>query len=186
MKIALFGEGGSGKDYIANILIRQYKFSRYAFSDGIRKLAEEYFPERYNLSEKDRKLLQDIGEKLREIDELIWVKYLFKEINQTTKERDLTSMSPEKIVITDLRQPHEYEYLKNEGYLFIRIQADENIRLKRMKARGDRFNKEDMSHKTESYYNTFEYDFVIENNGNNDSKLRSDIKLLLNYISSVK
>ena len=71
-KIMLNGRGGAGKDIFADYLVDNYGFKKIAFADGIYEIAYKYF----GMTIKDRDLLQKIGEKMREIDPLVWVNVL--------------------------------------------------------------------------------------------------------------
>lgn len=166
MKLVIFGEAGSGKDYITDILSKRYGFQRYAFADGVRELAAEYFPDRYDINKKDRSLLQDIGTKMREVDMEIWIKRLLKKIHDDEKNDELLEL----ISVTDCRLPNEYKALKEEGFIFIRVLASPKTRMKRMLERGDTFKEEDMKHSTESHYGEFEYDYSINNDIGHDTE----------------
>jgi len=38
------GASGSGKDYLANHLVQHYNFTRFSFSDQLKKLAHSIYP----------------------------------------------------------------------------------------------------------------------------------------------
>ena len=67
MKLAITGVMCSGKSTIANYLVQTYNFQKFSFADDIKKYAFEIFDMKY----KDRKLLQDFGSKMKEIDNFI-------------------------------------------------------------------------------------------------------------------
>lgn len=164
--IAFASKAGAGKDFVTNYLSKQYGYSRYAFADNVKLVAESWFPDLYgNGKEKPRWLLQKIGTMFREIDEDVWIKSLFKSVDEENLFRKYHGYSQEFIAITDCRMPNEYEALKDRGFVFIRVDADDAIREERMLTRGDVFKKEDMNHHTESFYDSFECDYVIDNNG---------------------
>jgi hypothetical protein len=68
-----------------------------------------------------RQLLQDIGERCKSIDPMIWINALDYSISQN-KDRKL-------IIVSDLRFIDEYKYLKNNGFFIIRIikNTDQNM-----------------------------------------------------------
>ena len=70
---------------------------------------------------KDRDLLQKIGEHMRAIDPLIWVKYAFKEAEKY-----------DKVVISDCRRANEYQFGLERGYLPVHIEADLDTRIQRL------------------------------------------------------
>ena len=80
MRIAICGKMGSGKTYIADKLAKEYNLEKVSFAEKIKDIAFDLF----NIEQKDRKLLQIIGDKMKEIDKDIWIKYLLKKIKRKT------------------------------------------------------------------------------------------------------
>lgn len=162
MKIALCGRMRSGKDSVADIL-EEHDFFRYKFSQGIWETVGLLFGQ--NEEEtlyKPRKLLQDLGQKIREVDPNVWVNYTMSEIEL---DEDLHYPSENDVVITDLRQPNEYARLRKEGYTIVRVVASNQVRVHRAKEKGDIFTEEDTQHDTESHVDSFEVDYEITNDG---------------------
>ena len=105
----------------ADYLVSTYGYTKIAFADPIYEIANKYF----GMKVKDRKLLQAIGEKFREIDPLIWVKITMRRATEY-----------DKVVISDCRRKNEYiETVINHNYLPIRINADLDIRIDRLEKR---------------------------------------------------
>lgn len=113
---------GSGKSTIANYLCNQHGFRMYNFADKIYELAEELF----GMKVKDRDILIAIGEKMREIDKLVWIKETIKRI-----ERD----GHPRIVIADTRKLLEYAYLIECGYEQAMVYCPEEVAIQRLKER---------------------------------------------------
>lgn len=120
MKIAIHGPMCSGKTTISKI-IKKYDSSYRVYSFGlkIKQIATELF----NMEGKDRSLLINIANKMKEIDQDIWAKYV---INQIEKDNS------ENCIIDDLRFQNEAEYL-NEDWLIISLTTPKDIRIKRIK-----------------------------------------------------
>ncbi|MCK4649204.1 hypothetical protein KAT51_06750, partial [bacterium] len=97
-----------------------YGYKRYAVADEVKRIAMRLF----KMKEKDRKLLQDIGFKMREIRPTVWIDFLIDQIR-----------GKDKIVVDDIRYPNEYEALKKEGFKMIRVVADREICIKRLSER---------------------------------------------------
>ena len=116
-KIILNGRAGAGKDTFADYLVQNYGFKKLAFADGIYEIAYKYF----DMKIKDRALLQAIGEKMREINPLVWVNATFKEAEKY-----------DKVVISDCRRENEYSVAIKKGFLPIHIEADLNKRIERI------------------------------------------------------
>jgi dephospho-CoA kinase len=170
LKVALFGYMRSGKDTVAERLIDKYGFTRFAFGDGIRTVTRAMFPEQYEGGNKPRALLQGFGQMARQFDPDVWVKYCFREIEQA---------KPERIVITDLRQPNEYKALYDAGFTIINVHTDEDIRIQRMIEAGDKFDPADLYHETELHMKDFAYDLRITNNGTIDDLNRKVDQVLI-------
>ena len=149
-KIIISGRGGAGKDQAADYLVEEYGFKKIAFADGIYEIARKYF----GMQNKDRKLLQDIGQKMREIEPLIWVKYTFEK-----------AKNYEKVVISDCRQGNEYIYGLENEFLPLRIDTYENIRIRRLTERdGKRPNISLLENESETGADDYTYIYV-DNNG---------------------
>ena len=120
MNIAISGPMCSGKTTIANLICNlntDYKI--YSFGGKIKALAKELF----DMSSKDRSLLINIANKMKEINKDVWINYLHK---QCLKENNC--------IIDDLRFENELESLKvDNSWHFIVIQIPKEIRIKRIK-----------------------------------------------------
>ena len=121
MIIGLSGYASSGKDTVAEILVKQHGFKRVAFADKIReclyvlnpiinyagdRLAESIDAVGWDEGKQHsevRRLLQTFGAEVGRnlIDPNLWVEMTMSGLN-----RD------ENIVITDVRFPNEYEAIK--------------------------------------------------------------------------
>ncbi|NMF00021.1 hypothetical protein [Aneurinibacillus aneurinilyticus] len=178
IKLALTGKARSGKDAIAEYLVANYGFKRFAFGDGIREVCRQLYPEQFEGGAKPRALLQGVGQSLRAFDEDVWVKRTIYDIN-TEIFSNATVMgdrvlSSARIVVSDLRQPNEEKTLRSEGFVIIRVTAPEDLRIQRMITAGDAFNPDDLTHDTESYVDSFEVDYEITNDGTLD-KLHAQV-----------
>lgn len=135
MNIAFTGWAGSGKTEAAKYLSHKYGFKRISFADGIKDIAFNIF----GVKDKHRELLQSIGEKLREIDDNVWVKHTIRRMYLS-----------DGYVIDDLRRKNEFNALiKNNFYIF-RIVADEDIRIKRLVERDGFCDKKLLYNKSEN------------------------------------
>lgn len=156
LKIAVCGKMRSGKDTVSDYLVKEHKFTKFAFSDGIHKVGRLLFPREFYGAEKPRKLLQDIGQHMRRVDPNIWVGFTFQQIEY---------VNANFIVISDLRQPNEWQALKEDGFFIVRVNASDETRLERSIAAGDNFTIHDMQHETEQHIDSFLVDFDIQNDG---------------------
>jgi dephospho-CoA kinase len=121
MKIALHGKMCCGKTTTSNFIINYYKnkgiiLKKVAFADKVYELAYDLF----NMKDKDRKLLQSIGTKMREIDDNVWIDYVLNN-------------NKDNIIIDDARYINELNALKDNGFIIIKLDLDKDIQLKRLK-----------------------------------------------------
>lgn len=149
MKILINGRAGAGKDSVADYLVDKYNFKKLAFATGIYEIAYKYF----NMQEKNRQLLQDIGQKLREINRNIWANYTYAQVN------DL-----DNFVISDVRQDNEYLIGVSKGFIPVKVNADLDKRIERLTKR-DGFPPDAnlFEHKAEIGADNFFY-FELDNN----------------------
>jgi len=128
MKIAICGKMGSGKSYIADGLYKsclkknnpEQNYYVYSFAEKVKILSKELFNKKY----KDRECLIKLATKMREIVPDVWLNYTLNTIKNANKEN---------IVIDDLRLTNEYERLVKDKWIIIKIEIDEEIRMKRLK-----------------------------------------------------
>src|SRR5699024_6716668 len=122
-------------------LRREHDFDIVSFGSSLKHYADRLFvysdvyPNAFDEREfryrKPRRLYQDFGEKMRELDPCIWVKHVEASVEIL---EDIRSTSG--IVIDDLRQPNEYEWARANGFIIIRVEASESLRLKRAEQAG--------------------------------------------------
>jgi len=154
MKIAICGVMCSGKSYIADIIKNQLPDTYIiSFADKIKDLALELF----DMKEKDRTLLISIGEKMKEIDSKVWIKYTIKQ-----------SYHYNNVIIDDLRFENELEELIKNDFILIKLNISKELQIDRLKM---------------TYPNNWENHLKhIRNERNNINKLNEDC---FNYIIDI-
>tara|TARA_Y100000768_G_C23990131_1_gene691871 strand:+ start:3356 stop:3895 length:540 start_codon:yes stop_codon:yes gene_type:complete len=131
MKIAISGKMGSGKTYLADEISKRFDFKRASFAGKLKSLAKELF----NMDYKNRSLLIDFATKMRDIDKNVWIRAMFKSIENC-----------ENVVIDDLRLENEYNTLMLEGWFICKINIDENERINRLISKYGKKSKEHFEH----------------------------------------
>jgi dephospho-CoA kinase len=164
VKIALTGKLRSGKDTVANHLYIRHSFNLVAFGDALKKNAHATFPWVSEFS-KPRALYQQFGQLMREIEPDVWIKHAEQAVKGAIDFDVHTGAERVGVVITDLRQPNEYEWARANGFTIIRVTAPDEDRLFRAKLAGDDFNEADLEHETESHIDGFAVDYEIKNDG---------------------
>lgn len=134
MLIALTGLKRSGKDTVANYLIKNYNFKKFAFSEPIKdicKICFNFTEEQLHEKNKDiidpiygvtpRTCMKLIGndffklflpKRIPKINDNIWINILDKKITQC---------DGKNIVISDVRFINEYVYVKYKKAIVIKI-----------------------------------------------------------------
>jgi dephospho-CoA kinase len=184
VKIAITGKMRSGKDTVANHLYIRHSFNRVAFGDALKKNAHATFPWVYEWN-KPRALYQQFGQLMRQIEPDVWIKHAERAVNGAIDFNVNTGAEKVGVVITDLRQPNEYEWCRNNGYTIIRVSAPDEDRVFRAKLAGDDFTEDDLEHETESHIDSFDCDCAIHNDGTVD-ELKAQIDTVLAQINGVK
>ena len=121
MRIAFIGKICSGKSYAAKYLQDNHDFELLSFGEPVKRYATEIF----NLKFKDRQIIQDFAQNIKNIDPDVWVNYLIRKLNMIDDSKN--------IVIDDLRFHNEQYALRKLGFKFIYLYIDDNFQLKRIK-----------------------------------------------------
>ena len=129
----------SGKDTIADMLTFEHGFNQIAFSDGIKEIVRDYFPEALE-NGKPREHYQFIGQTLRQLNPNVWI---------NTLDRRVSLMKDSSIIVTDCRQVNEGNYLRENEYMIIKVIALDNLRVKRIIQAGESATPDQFEHDTE-------------------------------------
>lgn len=112
-KLAFYGPASSGKTWSADYLVKNHNFVRVAFADKLKEIAAELFNV-YGKNGADRKVLQDLGQKMREIEPDVWINHLLSTVAFYETHR-------EGIVLDDLRYTNEADALRNAGFKLVYV-----------------------------------------------------------------
>jgi hypothetical protein len=159
---------GSGKTYLADKIVETFNYQKASFAGRVKELASELF----NMENKDRELLINFATKMREIDSNVWINSMLRFANHFTD-----------VVVDDLRLNNEYETLRSQNWIIVKLEIDEDAREKRL---------------MEKYSNNYEshrkyFDSITENDVVNmsDDKFNmvirndKDIMLFINMIANL-
>lgn len=165
MKVAFIGKTCSGKSYISNQLANIYDCKILSFASKIKELATELF----DMKRKDSRLLQDLEEKMKEIDDNVWIKYLTNQI-----------INEERVIIDDLRYINEYNSLKKFGFIIIKLEISKEEQIKRIK---NTYPDQDISRLNHlSEISNLKPDFTVKSDEHALQKIRSYLLFNDNYI----
>lgn len=132
MKIGICGRMAAGKTTLAEFLKvdleAQVGYSPsvivLSLAGKVKEIAYDLF--KMDPSQKDRPLLQQIGMKMREIRENVWLDYILDLANEYERKGFI-------VIVDDVRFVNEAVSMKNEGWEMIRIDVDEDTQLERLK-----------------------------------------------------
>ena len=141
MKIALGHQARVGKDTFAEYVQSRKPIYIASFSRNLYRITE-FIQRILKLEiEKNTALLQFIGLGLREIlSENVWI-------------NSIELPDKENIIITDMRFPNEFEYLRSQGFITVKI-TRQNKPIDR-----------NVNHISETALSNHLFDYTIENDG---------------------
>jgi hypothetical protein len=103
---------------------RYPSYRRVAFADKLYDICRDLF----NMSHKDRRLLQDVGTAMKSVRNSVWIDYLMQSVNNNNT---ATSTSID-VIVDDGRYKDELTAMKLNGFILIRLKVDESIQLRRL------------------------------------------------------
>jgi len=165
MRIAFCGEARSGKDTVAEILKGIGDWGRLAFGDYMK---DSYYDANPHMKDKpkDREHMISWSQPIVDLYPKVWVNMLALDLDWHTFDEEAHL----NWVITDLRQPHEEEWCRENGFHIVRVHSPLEQRLHRMQELGE-VNGKDLPYWVNA-------DFHIYNDGTFEDLQKSLEKLL--------
>lgn len=156
--ISISGGAGHGKDTLANKLkdILEKKGKKVFiihYADYLKMIATQVYNWNGLKDEEGRDLLQQLGDRMREVDEMFLINELLKILNLVKNDFDVA-------IIPDARFPKEIECLKAIGETI-------SIHITRMDYNSI-LTKEQSKHNTEIALNEYSYDYKINSYTNKE------------------
>ena len=168
IKLALCGKLRSGKSLVAGYLSLMHDFQPFAFGDALKNAFHRAFPQ-IPRQPKPRAYYQSFGQWARAtIDENVWIDATMRKVDEYLSQKHCDCNGRLRVLIEDVRQQNEYDRLKREGFVFVRITAPDELRLERARKVGDDFTEADLAHETELLVDSFEVDYEVANDGTVD------------------
>ena len=175
--IALSGKMASGKSLIATYLVKQHGFVELVFAARLKEIAADMF----NLDvarkdEKGRMLLQQLAHHMREIDPMVWIRYIIRKIPLEGN-----------VVISDVRYPNEFNTLHNLGFTMVRMFMSKSMQLILVRKLYPDIPPILMYDYSETALDGFEFDAIIDNDlGVPLALLHKQVDALISSIVRVK
>lgn len=169
LRLFLFGRRGSGKSTVARFLAECTGVRIYKLSEPLYRVARDVF----GMKDRDRRLLQVLGDKFREVDPDCLLRCLSLALY-----RD----GPQAAVVEDVRLPREADWLRRMGFQGVLVRAPEPVRLARLAERGEDVGAEEEGHATEAGVDAVVPDYVLDNAGTLKD-LRNAVRALVGEIA---
>lgn len=182
--IAIVGKMGAGKSSLANHLVDVHKYTRVANAGALKSLAamaygpidkgetyrvtrlnEDSWSEEYREQElSGREVLQGIGQIVKEFDRDFWLKAMM---------RDISTKGNGPFVCDDTRFPFEAEFLKDEGWVIVKLYVPADVRARRYENLYGRAPTEaELSHPSETEVDLIEEDLGLSGEDHVSTQVR--------------
>ncbi|MEK3836477.1 adenylate kinase [Paenibacillus sp. FSL R7-0128] len=179
--VGLTGRLRSGKDTVGDYLASKYGYTQFAFGDALKRYAHEIFGHPAP-GTKPRELYQWFGQTMRQRDPDVWVRKCLVNIDAHRAHSNAVRGPGEfRAVITDTRQPNEYEALSARSYVLIRVEASDGLRIQRAVESGDTFAYTDLAHGTETALDGYAANFTVTNDAGL-AELHAQIDEIMSYL----
>jgi dephospho-CoA kinase len=140
MNVAIVGQYCSGKDTVADYLINNFGYKKYALATPIKEIMAKVYGITSKSDPRYRKYAQKIGtDFFRKLDDLTWVNYLMKDIENETS----------SIVVSDTRFINEAQTFLDNGWTLIYLDCPKKVRIQRAIERDGICDKKTLNHKSE-------------------------------------
>lgn len=176
--IGIAGKFAVGKTSVANILESNHGYVRMSIASSLKQFVNQMYArdvygtdEGAVLQKSDsilintvdgrrmvtvRQLLQDIGNQMKLIDQDIWLRGVRHQVL-------LWNEMGKSVVIDDVRFPREAEYLKNIGFINVRLAASEDTRLERyFRTYGIKPTRQELNDKSETAVDAITPDYELD------------------------
>lgn len=175
--IAFIGRTGAGKTTCADLLIQRFMYERISFAEPLKVGCA---------TRDDRTLLQKVGQGVRELYPDFWVNLAVADMRGRERQfnRHPTPSNYRnypKWVNDDTRYENEAQKLKEEGFVIVRVVADEQARIDRGRRSGRLQSLDQLHHISETALDAFPADYTIHNEeGTPTEDLVADLETILN------
>lgn len=163
LNISLSGRSGSGKTTIANYLASKYNFHVCKTGTLCRDVSKLLF------RSDSLEILQKVTDAMKDIDKDVWLKGAL-----------YNAPTDKSLVFDSMRFESDYIFLKNKGFVLLRVEASREVCFSRLRERGQIFNEnKDSMHKSEIELEKYHHDFTIENSQISIPKLQKTLDSLM-------
>ena len=163
MNIALYGRSGAGKSSVADVLVAEYGFVKCSSGAVCRQVCLSLF------KSESKTLLNEVTDALKAVDENVWLRAAIS-----------ANVEGKPAVFDSMRFVGDYRFLTERAFTTWKIVAPLEVRLARLRARGQSFDPEvDEFHRGETELESHHFDVVIDNSSSDLSALYDSIRTAL-------
>lgn len=178
--IALLARTRAGKDTFFKVAEELgYNVRRVAYGDTMKRMFHNDFP-MIPATPKPISLYQKYNF-MREIDSEVFVRPTIGDVLTHKNTLAQYGLNVPAYIFTDVRQLNEHQACEQLGCVFVRVEADKQVRIARMKAAGEEVNEAILNAPTERAVDVLRSDYTVFNNGDYDY-LKGQIKHLLELL----
>lgn len=167
--ILLSGWAGSGKDLLADYLVKNRNYTKFSFASNLKKKVSEHYNIDYNLTltqegkktivngSSIRELLIDYSKEIRNKNDNIFVEYICDEIKLFDSYKTKRGETLSDIVISDLRYMNEINLINQIFH-----------KSKIFTIRINRHHNSPVNDISENQLDLFKFDYIIDNKGSKE------------------
>jgi dephospho-CoA kinase len=164
LNLALYGRSGSGKSFVASILESRFGYVRVSTGELCRAVSRILF------GNEDKHNLNQLSEKLKEIDDRIWIQAALREVD---------ARGP--IVFDSIRYISDHVILTGLEYKVVKISSDSELLRSRLVERGQEISDADFSHRSEWEVDSCNFYATIMNDGTSVDQITRQLELIVGY-----
>jgi len=116
------------------------------------------------------------------VGEDVWIDACLESVYFDQEDARCSGITPKPAIISDVRQLNEAEALSARGYVLIRVEAPESLRIQRAVESGDSFALRDLTHGTETALDEYVADFTVVNDAGL-TELYEQIDEIMRYLA---
>lgn len=162
IKIALSGKSGGGKTMIAEYLVEKHRFVHCSTGAACRELCRKLF------GTESKSILNRVTDAIKAIDPDVWLRAALASVDEDRQ-----------VVFDSIRFASDYTFLQTRGFVIWRVEAPIEIRLRRMKTRGQIVSAEDDNHRAETELDNHRFDRIVNNFDDDPERLQQNIETAL-------
>lgn len=159
----LGGPAGAGKDTAADQLA-DLGYQKFAFADRLREICRFIWPDE-PLEENYRAKMTSIGRAIEAAEGVTEAGAFTRALSHVSRANIVDAMTTGPVVVTDTRFPEEFEFLRGEGFIMVRLTVPRDEQIARLTKTGKLKDESYLDSPIEHYLDDYPWDATYENTG---------------------